>query len=292
MSISSASRTRWTATAGIAGALLALGCSKGPVCKELGSCGGNLVGTWVQKPAAEAGANYCQEVLHQPPLEEYRLGQPTPVARTRVPESTNLDWCYNLILTKDDVNPLKKHFYYWENLVYVGGIIDYTNDGRYTLDLGRLGRMYAYYSRTCLSQYGHEYDCGKFQSILEAANQGAGEYHDFQCAEDTKRGGCGCSFSVSEADAQGGLFSVEGSTLTHFPTSTNTHFTQAITCVNGDTLQLSGKDNSYLWDRPGLRTMEFLRVNCEDGRQGPGEMGVDCGGACTMACAGGASSAP
>jgi hypothetical protein len=49
-------------------------------------------------------------------------------------------------------------------------------------------------------------------------------------------------------------------------------------------MELSGLNNSYLWDRQGLRSLELVRVNCEDGRQGPGELGVDCGPSCPMAC--------
>jgi hypothetical protein len=273
------------AVAAIAAVSLLTGsCAKGPVCKDLASCGGNPVGKWAQRPTAESGSNYCQESLHRPPLTEYLQGQPTPVARTPVPESTNLDWCYNLVLTANDTNPLKKHLYYWENLIYLNGLLTYEDNGTYQLDFGRLGRMHAYYSRTCLSQYGHTADCANFERVLTEANQGAGEYFDFKCTDNAAKGGCDCYFQVSEADAQGGVYDVRGSTLTHFPTSNNARFSQVSLCVQGEVMQMTGKDNSYLWDRPGLRTMEFVRVHCDDGFQGPGELGVDCGFLCPNAC--------
>src|SRR5688572_445017 len=271
-------------TTALASALVVGGCAKGEVCQELSSCGGSPVGQWAQRPAAESGGKYCQEALHQPPLSEYLQGQPTPVARMRVPESTNLDWCYSLVLTREEMAPIKRALYYWENLVYLNGLLTYEDNGTYRLDFGRLGKMNAYYSRTCMRQYGNDFDCTKFQETLEDANRGGGEYFNFQCSENTAKGGCNCVFSISEADAQGGVYKAEGNTITHFPTSQNVHFSEAALCVRGDRMELSGRDNSYLWDRPGLRTIEMVRINCEDGVHGPGEMGVDCGARCPRAC--------
>jgi hypothetical protein len=269
----------WAVTAGI----VMNGCAKGPVCPELGNCGGSPLGVWAQKPTAES-AGYCQEAIHKPPLEQYLQGQPTPTARVRLPESTNVDWCYNLVFTTEQMNPIKANYLYWENLVYGNGLFNYRPDGTYQINLGRRGNMVAYYSRTCLSKYGHDADCAKFQETLAAANVGAGEYFDFKCDENKERGGCNCVFLVSEDDSQGGVYKADTATVTHFPTSQNVHFSEASLCVRGDTMELSGKDNSYLWDRPGLRTMELVRVNCEDGKQGPGESGIDCGRGCPNTC--------
>src|SRR4029450_5597013 len=85
--------------AGLVGVLVATGCSGGQVCQELSNCGGSreaLLGTWAQVPRNQDTGKYCQENMHMPPLQDYRLSQPTPVARQRPPENNNLDWCYNL----------------------------------------------------------------------------------------------------------------------------------------------------------------------------------------------------
>jgi hypothetical protein len=260
------------------------GCSAGPVCKELSSCGGRPVGTWAQRPLSQDTGKYCQENVHMPPLQDYRQGQPTPVARERVPENTNLDWCFNLVLTPTEMDPVKKHFYWWENLPYTGGLVTYKENGEYGIDFSREGQVSRYYSRSCLSQYGHPTDCTMFQHKLEVANEGAREYHSFKCAEDGVNGGCNCSFHIGEANAQAGKYIVNGSTLTHFSTTQTSRFTQASFCVNGDSMELSGLNNSYLWERSALRTIELVRVNCEDGKQGPGEAGVDCGLRCPNSC--------
>ena len=263
--------------------LLLLGCAQGPVCKELAKCGGSPVGRWAQKPLQD-DPKYCQEMVSRPPLTEYLRNQPTPVARTKLPESTNLDWCLSLVLTPDEAGPVKGHQYWWENLPYVGGLVTYDEDGSFRIDFGRQGDVKRYYSRTCLSQYGHESDCPKFAERLKAANEGAGEYFGFRCEDNTEKGGCDCEFHIAEANALFGRFSVNGSTLTHFPASPIGDFSQASICVTGDSMELSGLNNSYLWDRQGLRSLELVRVICDDGKQGPGEFGVDCGPSCPTAC--------
>ena len=274
---------REVTVAALMAAVSLLGCAQGPVCKELGNCGGNPVGIWAQKPL-DQDPKYCQEMVNRPPLTEYLRNQPTPVARSRLPEGTNLDWCYGLVLTPDETSPVKGHQYWWENLPYIGGKVSYTDDGTFRIDFGRQALVHRYYSRTCLSQYGHVADCPKFAERLETANQGAGEYFDFKCEDNSEKGGCNCTFNIAEANAMFGRYSLQGSTLTHFPASPIGDFSQAAICVNGDTMELSGLNNSYLWDRQGLRSMELVRVNCQDGQMGPGEGGVDCGAACPNSC--------
>jgi hypothetical protein len=273
-----------TIVAGLAGALLLSGCSRGPVCKELGNCGGNPLGTWAQVPLSEDNGSYCQESTHMPPLQDYRLMQPAPVARERPPENTSLDWCYNLVLAPSDMDAVKKHFYWWENLPYIGGLVTYKDNGEYNIDFSREAEVSRYYSRSCLSQYGHGADCTKFQEELEKANEGAREYHTFRCQADREKGGCNCTFHIGEANAQAGKYTLDGNVLTHYSTAPTSRYTQAVLCVQGDRMQLSGLNNSFLWERQSLRTIELVRVNCEDGKQGPGEAGVDCGLRCPNSC--------
>jgi hypothetical protein len=267
--------------------VLATSCSQGEVCKELASCGGSaasLLGTWAQAKGSNNDGKYCQENMHIPPLQDYRQGQPTPVARQRVPENNNLDWCYNLVLAPTMMDPVKKHFYWWENLPYVGGLVTYNENGSYSIDFSREGKVQRHYSETCLTQYGHGSDCTEFQHILEVANEGAREYHTFRCSADAELGGCNCSFFIGEANAQAGIYKVSGNTIKHYPTSQQARYTEASFCVGGDKIDLSGLNNSFLWERQGLRTIELVKVNCEDGKQGPGEAGIDCGLRCPTTC--------
>jgi hypothetical protein len=262
-----------------------VGCAEGPLCPELDRCGGDLVGAWAQVPLAEDTGKYCQEPTHRPPPQEYLQNQPTPVARQPVPENTNLDWCYSLVLTSDEASALKRNLYWWEDFGYFGGLVTYDANGEYSIDFQRAGYVSRYYSETCLTQYGHDANCKTFQDRLFEANAGAGEYDFFDCQSDPSKGGCNCSFKISEANSSSGVYSLSGSTVTHFSSAPTTHFTQAGFCVKGDRMEISGLNNSYLWDRKDLRSMELVRVNCADGVQGPGEAGIDCGLRCPMSCA-------
>jgi hypothetical protein len=266
-------------------ALLAASCSPAPLCKELKSCGGNPMDKWAQLPRGEeTPGTYCQEVVHLPPEEAHLRGQLAPTARQRLPEKTTIDWCSELVITADEKAAIKNHNYWWEDLPYVNGFLEYQSDGKYYAGLSRRGTVDRWYSRTCLGKYGYGGSCEDFQKAFETANMGAGEYNHFECKENTVRGGCDCSFNVFEVNKIYGSYSVEGSTITHYPASPSEHFSQATLCVTDDKIKLSGKDNSFLWDRSGLRSVEMVRMNCNDGQKGPGELGVDCGLGCPNPC--------
>ena len=261
------------------------GCSQGPLCRELASCGGNPVDKWAQLPhGQETSGTYCQEVLHTPPQEAHLRDQLAPVARQRLPEKTTADWCSELIVTGDKAEAVKQNNYWWEDLPYVSAFLEYLPDGSYRANLTRKGVVDRWLSDTCLRKYGYSGDCKQFQADLEKANRGAGEYNTFNCGANGERGGCNCSYQIFEVNTLLGTYAIDGGTITHFPASPTNHFSQASVCVKGDKLQISGKFNSYLWDRPGLRTMEMVRMNCNDGLPGPGELGVDCGLGCPNPC--------
>src|SRR5688572_31492560 len=79
-----------------------VGCSAGPVCKELASCGGDAVDKWAGLPRGqETPGTYCQESIHTPPQEGHLREQPIPVARQRPPEKATADWCSDLTVTGD-----------------------------------------------------------------------------------------------------------------------------------------------------------------------------------------------
>ena len=267
--------------------IVASSCSQGPVCEELASCGGSPVGQWAQRPPESQAGTYCQESMNRPPVEGHLQNQLHPVARQRLPEKTHADWCYELVITGDEVSSLKKHNYWWENFPYIKGLVEYNDNGEFRMGFNREAFVDRWYSQTCMRKYGYSGSCKDFEAELEKANVGAGEYNTFNCTENAQKGGCDCNFNIFEVHSVFGRYAVEGGAISHFPASPNAHFSQAALCVQGDTMQLSGMFNSFLWDRPGLRTIELVRVNCEDGVQGPGEQGVDCGRGCPNACPGG-----
>jgi hypothetical protein len=283
----SMSKSKACLTAGTFGALVLLfaGCAQGPLCKELSACGGEPKDKWAQLPRGEeTPGSYCQEVVHAPPVEATLRGQLLPVNRQRLPERQNEDWCSELIITADQKEAIKNHNYWWEDLPYVNGFLEYSQDGTYRADLTRKGFVDRWYSRTCLRKYGFAGSCDDFRAAFERANMGAGEYNTFECKENAARGGCDCSFQIFEVNKLFGAYSQNGTIITHFPAAPVEHFSQASFCQQGDKIHLSGKNNSFLWDRPGLRTIEMVRMDCNDGKAGPGELGVDCGLGCPNPC--------
>jgi hypothetical protein len=267
------------------GLSLSLGCAKGNVCKDLASCGGNPMDKWAQVPRGEeTPGTYCQEVVHAPPIESTLRGQLVPVARQRLPEQTTLDWCSELVITGDQKEAIKNHNYWWEDLPYLNGFLEYLPNQTYLAGLTRKGFVDRWYSQTCLRKYGFVGSCQDFKAAFERANQGAGEYNTFECSENAQRGGCDCSFQIFEVNKLYGTYAIEGSTITHYSASPVDHSSQVSFCVQDDKIKFSGKDNSFLWDRSGLRTMEMVRMNCNDGVLGPGELGIDCGLGCPNPC--------
>lgn len=261
------------------------GCSQGPVCKELKSCGGDLVDKWAGVPVGqETPGAYCQELTHTPPQEAHLRDQLLPVARQRPPEKTAADWCSELTVTGDLMEPVKKNNYWWEDLPYIAGFLQYQPDGTYRANMTRKAFVDRWYSNTCLRKYGYGGDCKKFQADLEHANQGAGEYNTFNCNENPTRGGCDCNFEIFEVNTLLGTYTVSGDRITHFPASPTARYSDASFCVTGDRMTISGVNNSFLWDRPSLRSIEVVRMDCADGKMGPGELGVDCGLGCPNAC--------
>src|SRR5688572_14020192 len=62
-------------------------CDAGPVCKELGRCGGEIVGAWAKKP----DALYCQEQVYHPPAQFHLPKQDLAPARMAVAGANDLE---------------------------------------------------------------------------------------------------------------------------------------------------------------------------------------------------------
>ena len=97
-------------------------------------------------------------------------------------------------------------------------------------------------------------------------------------------GGCLCQFDVQDRQDTRGTVLPAGGDMLHL--SSSDFPTQVSYCQESNVLELTGANDSYLFDRVGLRTLDLVSVavNCEDGKRGPGEDGVDCGPACQVLC--------
>jgi hypothetical protein len=113
--------------------------------------------------------------------------------------------------------------------------------------------------------------CKQLQVPIAASGLGEGSYRNTTCDPDTDalraqyglEGpgdplGCLCRFDVTETGGPSGEYQVSGNIITHF---TGSNFPQRATyCYQGDHLQLTGTDGSYLFDQKGVRTFDLLRA--------------------------------
>ena len=90
--------------------------------------------------------------MHTPPSEAHLRDQLLPVARQRPPEKTTADWCSELTVTGDMKEPVKKHNYWWEDLPYIAGFLEYLPDGTYRANMTRKGFVDRWYSQVCMQK--------------------------------------------------------------------------------------------------------------------------------------------
>jgi hypothetical protein len=285
-----------------------------PLCPALESCGnGQLpVGDWVLASSAPTSAS-CSELLYTPPSDPRLQGADLPAARTVPPDPALYDWC-DLLVTAPNVPTATSPMIMTNNSI-VGRLpnFDYTTfpigaatihygaDGKYALSTTRTGRFALDFSSYCMRAFG-AVDTARDPNALPASTGSVCEkltdalsalapstFTHINCVVGpTDPGGCVCGFDVKETKVSSGTVGIDPaapSDMTHLP---GTQFPEDVTyCAQGDTLQLTGANGQYLFDRVGLRTLDLVKVmgavNCTDGAMGVGEDGVDCGPACQNA---------
>lgn len=284
---------------GLCGLFVALsaGCTQQPKCSELGTCGGNPLGDWVLGP----GAPSCSEDLYQPPSDTRLEMGDQPAARTPIVEAALYDWC-DLLVTNggNKVAAVDPHFSF-ENGTIGAAFVHYdaigpNGVGTYAVGMTRTGQYTIEFPEICIRDFGAVGDvCTALQTQLTTTATPNSVYKNLQClANPADPQGCVCRFNVAVQSGGSGTYEVVDShTLLHrmnvkFPSkAVAAAFPQKVSyCSAGGRLQLTGADDTYLFDEPGLRTMDLgaTTINCADGVQGLGEDGVDCGLACPNAC--------
>ncbi|HWZ92873.1 MAG TPA: hypothetical protein VNW92_28605, partial [Polyangiaceae bacterium] len=144
-----------------AGVLLSA-CAAGPLCPELGDCGGDPNGTWVSNDAADPGCvdgpYFTPTTVTAPgsPLDGTLFGRPAPVAGQAQAQPTLADWCEGLVLEKDLKNLLSGRitFVFQDPKITKFSVAYNSADSSYVAGFVRSGRFGQYYSKTCLSEFG------------------------------------------------------------------------------------------------------------------------------------------
>jgi hypothetical protein len=286
-------------------ALLA-GCKQAVLCPGLGACGGerdpqghskpplSLAGDtqeWVLAPNHPS----CTEDLFMPASDTRLLGmttQPTNGTMTPFPEPALFDWCLLLVAGPGaEIQRRDPRFYYDSGQIGVASIkfkpdftfsADLTITGTYTLDFPEFcvkafGAMEGPLNPS-MPNLGNGPVCKRLEVPLRADGIGGGDYFNTTCVDDTPDarfayglpgpgdGGCLCRFDVTETGGPPGSYAIINDNIIQFIPGHN--FPQRATfCQEGDRLQLTGADGTYLFDRKGLRTFDLVR-GCT--------MGTDC----------------
>jgi len=279
--------------------LLATGCAQKPTCPDLASCGGALpVGDWVLGP----GHASCSEQLYEPPPDPRLAKGDQPAARLPVPEESLYDWCDALIFKGDDPQSVDSNHvarFSVSDQAIGAAWIHYDGAGNYAASLTKTGTYYVDYPSVCVRGFGARDDatggvCTQVQGYL-AGKSPVGRNIACQ-ANPNDPGSCTCRFDLSVLTGGSGEYAlVPGTknTIVHARTARFPDKSQAADfpatatfCNQGTSLQLTGANGAYLFNEPGLRTLDLQStvINCTDGLQGLGEDGVDCGVACPMPC--------
>jgi hypothetical protein len=244
-----------------------------PRCAPLGDCGGAVpVGTWI----LDATHVSCSEDIYVPPSDPRVLMGTVPVARQPPPEPALSDWCDSIVVTGGTtIVTHEPEFYYYDGHIGVASV-HYGDDGNFSAGLTQVGRFKLDFPAYCMRAFGgkdgRQADpandptgpavslCKQVEAAVKSAGTGAGAYPNAAC-EDSKieAGGCTCEFDVTATSGPAGSYKMLNSnTILNL---LNANFPQKVTyCHNGDELELTGTDGSYLFDKTGLRTMRMKKT--------------------------------
>jgi hypothetical protein len=100
--------------------------------------------------------------------------------------------------------------------------------------------------------------CKQLEVPLRSSGTGEGAYVNTTCSPSTTDpGGCTCWFDKVSQSGVGGTYRLlSGNVVLHTPYEPSFD-SRATFCRQGDSLQLTGADGGYLFNRPGLRTLDL-----------------------------------
>jgi hypothetical protein len=285
------------------------GCKQPPNCPELGNCGGPVpVGNWALSPAMNVNGvvtpehGSCTEELYYPAADPRIVGgQPITPARVPPIEPAVYDWCDQLITSSGTSIQTHAANFYTGSPKIGAATIRIEANGHWSAGITRTGTYVLDFPALCMREFGamdgkpvNPMDpaspngnvCKQLEVPLRMSGMGNGSYQNTTCEPNPDDPlGCLCAFDVQETGGPSGYYKVlNANTLVFLP---GTNFPQTVTyCNKGDSLELTGTDGEYLFGTTGLRTLDLGKVvpNCNDGMNGPGEEGIDCGPGCPNAC--------
>jgi hypothetical protein len=199
-------------------------CAQGPLCKTLGNCGGDPIGTWASiddpnnPPGCIDGPFFQPTNVTSPgsPFDDTLTNRPAPAAGQPLAQPVLSDWCGGLQLQKDPLKPFGSRVFVFQDpqitkfgIVYNAPMSPPAPEGMagtYQAGFRRSGRFGQYYSDTCINQFGSDpTDCvGMTAKILK--DDPDGNYAGISCSS-SNGGMCGCTWTDKggQTQQQGGM---------------------------------------------------------------------------------------
>lgn len=285
VSHNSGSRLRVASAVCVALAALAptlAGCSTEQKCSELARCGGNLLeglhdgeSEWVATPA-----NACMDDLQLPVNPVSIAQQPAPKAgKKSVPQAT-ADWCSSLVQEPDGTLRFQGYF----PIIPLQNAVLTFKEREFQAHFLFFAPQQMTFPAACRAAQGIEQSCPALGRHIAAAIAAESNVYNMRCSDDAD-GGCVCDYELRLFTSVPGTWaaSPEDGRVTFYDNSlAPSPPSPADYCLNGDSLEMTGHNGLWLFNRPNLRTLKFQRATCSDGVQSHslGETGVDCGGQC------------
>lgn len=240
----------------------------------------------------------CSDNLQVPPVPLSLVRQPPVQATDRPPDKVTADWCQNIVFKPDGE---LSQFIVWAppipvkvGLFRISEDFDHMqNRGRYTMQITYLQTRSLEFSETCLTSQGIRVTCPELGRHLGKFLAAEANIYNSRCYDppDPDKGGCLCNYELSFIGGPNGRwYSDPGSSQITFFDDTFAPPSVADYCVTNDAngvpvqLELTGHDFTPLFNAKALRTLTFVRPNCNDGLKSAAEEGVDCGPACGNTC--------
>jgi hypothetical protein len=84
-------------------------------------------------------------------------------------------------------------------------------------------------------------------------------FKNVACTPDVSRGGCNCGYDAAFANGDIGVYTVSGNVITNHPQNSADYPSKITFCQQNDSLQISGFQSSYLYNKAPVRTFRLNR---------------------------------
>jgi hypothetical protein len=257
---------------------LTTGCKQEVGCPALDSCGGpQPIGNWVLAP----GYPSCTEDLYVPATDTRLAMGDVPPSGKPLPEPALFDWCLLLVTGPSSTSnngtiQIRPPRFYYESGPIGAVSVRYEADGHFATGITRTGTYTLDFPGFCVRAFGTMDGapidpvndpmgptggvCKQLEGPVRVSGISEGSYQNTICdANPDDPEGCLCTFDVTETGGPGGVYQmVNSNTILHL--AERSFPAKATFCNQGDRLELTGTDGTYLFDQRGLRTLDLVRA--------------------------------